>query len=100
MSEGFHAKISMFWRRNSTSSLSYLLFKLEPSLICLEESPGTRSTFLVSCADWNDGSWSETCFFVVCISSRFTMASSLLVLLRAGRTQQRRLLQAHTLVLS
>src|SRR3954463_3312403 len=51
MSEGFHAKISMFWRKNSTSSLSYLLFKLEPTLTCLEESPGTRSTFLVSWAD-------------------------------------------------
>src|SRR3954447_15962076 len=71
MSEGFHAKISMFWRRNSTSSLFYLLFKLEPTLTCFEESPGTRSTFLVSWADLNDGSWSETCFFVVCISSRF-----------------------------
>src|SRR3954453_6480074 len=69
MSEGFHTKISMFWRRNSTSSLSSLLFKLEPTLTCLEESPGTRSTFLVSWADLNDGSWSETCFSVVCISS-------------------------------
>src|SRR3954469_21583376 len=73
MSEGFHVKISMFWRRNSTSSLSYFLFKLEPTLTCLEESLGTRSTFLVSWADLNDGSWSETCFFVVCISSGFTM---------------------------
>ena len=53
MSEGFRAKMSRFSRMNSMSVLSYFGSKLTLMLNCLDESPGTKSTNLVSSADLN-----------------------------------------------
>src|SRR3954465_2423623 len=65
MSEGFHAKMSRFSRMNSMSALSYSGSKLALILNCLDESPGTKSTSLVSAADVNfrAGSCSVVGFF-------------------------------------
>ena len=48
MLDGFHTKTSRFSRMNSTSTLSYLSDKCAPMMNCLEESPGVKSTDLVS----------------------------------------------------
>ena len=53
MSEGFHAKMSRFSRMNTMSALSYLGSRLALILNCLDESPGTKSTNLVSSANLN-----------------------------------------------
>ena len=53
MSLGVHAKTSLFSRMNSMSALSYLSVKLDPTANCLEESPGVKSTILVSWAGLN-----------------------------------------------
>src|SRR3954463_12163816 len=59
MSCGDHAKMSRFSRRNSTSSLSYLLLSPAPTTTNLVESEGSRATFLLSLADWKiDSSFS------------------------------------------
>src|SRR3954469_17591605 len=65
MSEGFHAKMSRFSRMNSMSALSYFGSKLALMLNCLDESPGTKSTSLVSSADLNfkAGSYSVVGFY-------------------------------------
>ena len=64
MSEGFHAKMSRFSWMNSMSALSYFGSILALILNCLDESPGTKSTSLVSSADlnFNNGSCSVVGF--------------------------------------
>src|SRR3954449_9677384 len=47
MSEGFHAKMSPFSRRNSMSALSYAGVKLVPTTTQWEESPSLSSTHRV-----------------------------------------------------
>ena len=53
VSFGDHAKMSRFSRMNSMSALSYFRSKLALMLNCLDESPGMKSTSLVSAADLN-----------------------------------------------
>ena len=64
MSEG-HAKMSRLSRMNSMSALSYFGSKFALMMNCLDESPGTKSTILVSSADlnFNSGSCSVVGFF-------------------------------------
>src|SRR4051812_11501790 len=64
MSAGFHAKMSRFSRMYSMSALSYLGSRLAPIVNCLDESPGTKSTDLVSsAANFKGGSDSVVGFF-------------------------------------
>jgi hypothetical protein len=48
MSDGCHAKMSQFSRRNSMSVLSYLGDKFVPMEVVLAASPATSSTYFVS----------------------------------------------------
>jgi hypothetical protein len=48
MSEGYHAKMSQFSRRNSTSTSSYLGLRFVPMEVVLVASPATSFTYLVS----------------------------------------------------
>ncbi|KAI4991179.1 hypothetical protein ZWY2020_039550 [Hordeum vulgare] len=76
MSEGFHAKMSRFSRMNSMSTLSYLGSRPAPIVNCLDESPGTKSTILVSSVGLNlrGGSASVVGFLRGDISARSTLA--------------------------
>ena len=76
MSEGFHAKMSRFSRMNSMSALSYFGSKLALMMNCLDESPGTKSTILVSSADlnFNTGSCSIVGFFKDVMSAGSTLS--------------------------
>ena len=76
MSEGFHAKMSRFSWMNSMSALSYLGSKLALMLNCLDESPGVKSTSLVSAADLNfmAGSCSVVGFLREVISAGSTLS--------------------------
>ena len=76
MSEGFHAKMSQFSRMNSMSALSYFGSRLALMLNCLDESPGMKSTSLVSSADlyFNKGSCYVVGLFKDVISSGSTLS--------------------------
>ena len=76
MSEGFHGNMSRFLRMNSMSALSYFGSRLALILNYLDESPGTKSTSLVSSADsnFNRGSCSVVGFFKDVISAGSTLS--------------------------
>src|SRR3954462_5030043 len=65
MSCGDHENISRFSRRNSTSSLSYLLLSPAPMMPNLLDSEGSRTIFLLSLAAWNEVSSSDLLVFVL-----------------------------------
>ena len=73
MSEGFHAKMSRFSWRNSMSALSYLSDNPAPVMNCWV-SPGTKSTFFVSSANWNLGLLSGVGFFRIVESAGSTFS--------------------------
>ena len=54
MSLGDHAKMSRFSQRKSTSSLSYLLSRLVPTIACLSGWSASKGIFFVSLAGWKD----------------------------------------------
>jgi hypothetical protein len=60
MSDGWHAKMSRFSWRNSTSALSYLGDRFIPIEVVLEASPATRSTYFVSTVGLKLGGEAET----------------------------------------
>src|ERR1041384_134012 len=57
--------MSRFSRRNSTSSLSYLLLSPAPMMPHLLGSEGSRMIFLLSLAAWNEVSSSDLLVFVL-----------------------------------
>src|ERR1043165_6228736 len=57
--------MSQFSRRNSMSSLSYLLLSPVPMMPYLLGSEGSRTTFLLSLAAWNEVSSSDLLVFVL-----------------------------------